>query len=127
MASSPLLHPKSHGRLLVWVLFFLLIACTLLSFTMGKYALTLHDTLGILSHRLFGTAVNYPDSSETVFLQVRLPRLLSCVFVGAALSVAGAVYQGIFKNPMVSPDLLGARSEERRVGKECRSRWSPYH
>ena len=80
MASSPLLHPKSHGRLLVWVLFFLLIACTLLSFTMGKYALTLHDTLGILSHHLFGTAVNYPDSSETVFLQVRLPRLLSCVF-----------------------------------------------
>lgn len=110
MASSPLLHPKSHGRLLVWVLFFLLIACTLLSFTMGKYALTLHDTLGILSHHLFGTAVNYPDSSETVFLQVRLPRLLSCVFVGAALSVAGAVYQGIFKNPMVSPDLLGASS-----------------
>ena len=110
MASSPLLHPKSHGRLLVRVLFFLLIACTLLSFTMGKYALTLHDTLGILSHHLFGTAVNYPDSSETVFLQVRLPRLLSCVFVGAALSVAGAVYQGIFKNPMVSPDLLGASS-----------------
>jgi len=88
----------------------LLIAAFLFSFTVGKYALTLHDTQGILSHYLFGAAVNYPQASETVFFQTRLPRLLSCVFVGAALSAAGAAYQGIFKNPMVSPDLLGASS-----------------
>ena len=107
MPAATLRRPAAQGRLFVWILFFLLIGCTLLSFTMGKYALTLHDTLGILSHYLLGTAANYPASSETVFLQVRTPRLLSCIFVGAALSVSGAVYQGIFKNPMVSPDLLG--------------------
>ncbi len=43
-------------------------------------------------------------------MNVRLPRLSACVFVGAALSASGAAYQGVFHNPMVSPDLLGASS-----------------
>ena len=39
-----------------------------------------------------------------------LPRIVAAVLIGAALAVAGAVYQGLFKNPMVSPDILGASS-----------------
>ena len=97
-----------QARAIVIVLLIILIVAFIVSFTMGKYALTLEDTLSIISHYLFGTEATYSTASETVFLQVRLPRLLSCVFVGAALSTAGAAYQGIFKNSMVSPDLLGA-------------------
>jgi iron complex transport system permease protein len=56
----------------------------------------------------------WPDSidrsSATVILQVRLPRVVCGVFVGAALSLAGASYQGLFQNPMVSQDILGASS-----------------
>ena len=46
----------------------------------------------------------------TVLVRIRLPRVLAASLVGAALSAAGATYQGVFRNPMVSPDLLGASS-----------------
>ena len=95
---------------LVVLLFVLLGVAFVVSFALGKYALTLDDTLQIIGHYLFGTTGTYASSSETVFVQVRLPRLVTCVCAGAALAVSGAVYQGIFKNPMVSPDLLGASS-----------------
>lgn len=45
---------------------------------------------------------------ETILFQVRLPRVIMACLIGAALSCAGAAFQGIFQNPMVSPDVLGA-------------------
>ena len=48
--------------------------------------------------------------AQTIVWKVRLPRICAALLVGAALSIAGAVYQGLFKNPMVSPDILGASS-----------------
>ncbi|MBQ6453690.1 MAG: iron ABC transporter permease [Coriobacteriales bacterium] len=48
------------------------------------------------------------DKAERVLFNIRLPRILVVMAVGAALSVAGASYQGMFKNPLTSPDLLGA-------------------
>jgi len=44
---------------------------------------------------------------ETVLFAVRLPRIAAALLVGAALAAAGAVYQGLFRNPLVSPDILG--------------------
>ncbi len=103
-----------RGRGMAWavvaLLFVLLIVCFFGSFAFGKYALSLDETFQIINHCLFGAPATYPKSSETVFLQIRLPRLVTCILAGAALAVSGAVYQGIFKNPMVSPDLLGASS-----------------
>ena len=87
-----------------------LFACFLVSMTCGKYPVALRDIFSVLSHLIFGTPADYESAVETVVYQVRLPRLLSCVFAGAALSVSGAAYQGVFRNPMVSPDLLGASS-----------------
>ena len=48
--------------------------------------------------------------AQNVILEVRLPRILGALLVGASLAVAGAAYQGIFRNPLVSPDLLGVSS-----------------
>ena len=45
-----------------------------------------------------------------MILQVRGPRVLAAVLVGAALAVAGTAFQGLFRNPLVSPDILGASS-----------------
>ena len=50
---------------------------------------------------------NPDDVQQNVVLNLRLPRVLAAVLVGAALSAAGTAYQGIFRNPLVSPDLLG--------------------
>src|SRR5690606_7844200 len=75
--------------------------------------------------------------------EIRLPRTLLALVVGAALGLSGAALQGLLRNPLADPALTGAssgaalgaatvfyygllgRSEERRVGKECRSWGSP--
>ena len=52
----------------------------------------------------------FQPPTEAVVLQVRGPRVLAALFVGAALAVAGTAFQGLFRNPLVSPDILGASS-----------------
>lgn len=49
-------------------------------------------------------------TEESVIYQIRLPRVIAALLVGAGLSLAGAAYQGLFKNPLVSPDILGVAS-----------------
>jgi iron complex transport system permease protein len=51
-----------------------------------------------------------PPAAENVILLVRGPRVLAAVLIGSALAVAGAAFQGLFRNPLVSPDILGASS-----------------
>ena len=86
------------------------------SFLLGRYAVSMSTTLRILSSWLleklsFGVldmAGSWTELEEAVVLNIRLPRILCAALVGAALSAAGASYQGMFRNPMVSPDILGA-------------------
>ena len=54
-----------------------------------------------------GAASPLPLPAETVILQIRLPRVLAAAAVGAALAASGAAYQSLFRNPLVSPDILG--------------------
>ena len=51
-----------------------------------------------------------PPAVENVILHIRGPRVIAAVLVGAALAVAGTAFQGLFRNPLVSPDILGASS-----------------
>jgi iron complex transport system permease protein len=60
-----------------------------------------------LASRLWPIARDWPASLETIVLQIRLPRAILAMFVGAGLSVSGAAFQGMFRNPLVSPDILG--------------------
>ena len=57
-----------------------------------------------------GQPSGLPDTIETVVFKVRGPRVLASMIVGGALAVSGAVYQGLFRNPLVSPDILGVSS-----------------
>jgi iron complex transport system permease protein len=84
-----------------------LLALTLLSLAVGKYPIALADLVDVLGHRLLGLPSRAPAAVETVILQVRLPRVVAALVVGAGLSAAGATYQGLFRNPLVSPDILG--------------------
>ena len=95
----------------VWVaLGFLavLIAVVCISFLLGRYPVTPDTVVRMLWYKLWGLSGDWTTVEETVVLNIRLPRILAAVAVGSALSVSGAAYQGIFKNPMVSPDSLGA-------------------
>lgn len=80
----------------------------LTAFMVGRFPVTPGDLAAVVWSRLTGSASGLPLAVETVVLQVRGPRVVAAVLVGAALSVAGAAFQGLFRNPLVSPDILGA-------------------
>ena len=81
-----------------------LVALTLIAFAVGRYPVSLSDLLSLMS----GAGV--PPSVESIVLQVRGPRVLAALIAGAALAAAGSAYQGMFRNPLVSPDILGVSS-----------------
>jgi iron complex transport system permease protein len=106
-----------------------LVLAVFVSFALGRYPVNPFDLVGILWSRLVSAVSgmlpasigDIPESvflpektwettAETVVLNVRLPRIVAATIIGAALSAAGAAYQGMFRNPLVSPDILGASS-----------------
>ena len=110
-------------RFALLVLLFLLVF--LFSFVIGRYTVSPAKTVCILADGLlrgaagivnrfpfadvsWGLAPFWSGAEAAVVLNVRLPRILAAALIGAALSAAGVSYQGMFRNPMVSPDLLGA-------------------
>ncbi|MDR1778190.1 MAG: iron ABC transporter permease [Clostridiales Family XIII bacterium] len=84
----------------------LLVAMFFLSLGIGRYNIAPADVLALLTGR--GAEAGVSDMDRIVFWSIRLPRLLCAMLIGAALSCSGATYQGIFRNPLVSPDILGA-------------------
>lgn len=87
-----------------------LIAGLLVAFTVGRYPVSLADLLNVIAAKLSGRESGVPAAVESVILQVRGPRVIAAVLVGSALAVAGTAFQGLFRNPLVSPDILGASS-----------------
>ena len=77
------------------------------AFAIGRYPVPLFDLLHILWSWAGGAPHGLDGTLETVVLQIRGPRVIAAVLVGAALAAAGAAYQNLFRNPLVSPDILG--------------------
>ena len=82
----------------------------LVAFTVGRYPVSLAELIEVLVSRLAGRATAVPPAVENVVLLVRGPRVVAAALVGAALAVAGTAFQGLFRNPLVSRDILGASS-----------------
>jgi len=74
----------------------------LASLSLGRYHISASDVIAALTGRMDGSI------EERIVLNLRLPRILAAILVGACLSVAGACFQGIFHNPMASPEIVGA-------------------
>ena len=77
-----------------------LVALTALAFAVGRYPISPADLWAVLT----GDA---PVRVQSVVFQIRGPRVMAAIVVGAALAAAGSAYQGMFRNPLVSPDILG--------------------
>jgi iron complex transport system permease protein len=82
----------------------------ILSFAVGWYGISPATLVRFFWSRIFGTGAVFPAEVHTVLLNVRLPRIALGLLVGSGLSVAGHTFQGVFRNPMASPDVLGASS-----------------
>src|SRR5689334_12547807 len=87
-----------------------LLAGVAIAFAVGRYPVGLGELVDVLWSRATGGTPHTPAATENVILLVRGPRVVAAVLIGAALAVAGAAFQGLFRNPLVSPDILGASS-----------------
>lgn len=101
---------KLYSPLLLSLLALIVTAvCALL---LGRYQLSIHDFCSFIATMLGLSdmpAQRY-DLLHSLIIEARLPRVIAAVLVGAGLSVSGAAYQGVFRNPLVSPGLLGVLS-----------------
>jgi len=82
----------------------------LVSFALGRYPIPPGELLSMLASRFLPIRPTWPAQMEAVLFHVRLPRVVLACMVGCCLSGAGAAFQGVFQNPMASPDILGASS-----------------
>lgn len=85
----------------------LLIIAGIFAVCVGKFQVTPAEVLEILWSRLWGLPSRFPRMTVNVVMELRIPRILASILVGAALALSGAAYQGIFCNPLISPDFLG--------------------
>jgi cobalamin transport system permease protein len=79
---------------------------------LGSVAVAPGDTIGILAHRLFllDIPTTWTPTAETIVWDLRLPRVLEAMVVGIGLAVAGATFQGLLRNPLADPYVLGTAS-----------------
>ena len=82
-------------------------AAMIISLSIGRYSIPLETLFRLVLSIFTDVDKTWSDTVETVFFQIRMPRIIAAFFVGASLSASGAVFQGIFKNPLISPDILG--------------------
>ncbi len=102
---------QRRGALFLGALAVLLAVTVLVSVSHGAVSVSAGQVLAILAREI-GIALpwEFGQREETVLLSIRLPRMLLGLVTGAALAVAGAVLQGLFRNPLADPALIGVSS-----------------
>ena len=95
---------RCKNQVLFIAIFLLLVVAVLISICIGKYPISTGEIWDIV----MGKPID--PLTRNVFLTLRLPRTLMALLAGYGLSVAGSVYQTIFKNPLASPDIVGVSS-----------------
>tara|TARA_B100001013_G_C24622605_1_gene447843 strand:+ start:4208 stop:5296 length:1089 start_codon:yes stop_codon:yes gene_type:complete len=80
--------------------------------SVGAVNIPLMDTIAIAINKFIGIRVksDWPEVSESILINLRFPRIILSGLVGASLSISGAAYQGLFRNPLADPYLIGAAS-----------------
>lgn len=94
---------------LLWLLPLALIATFFISLLIGRYFVPPIDAFSILLSKILNTGI-INNTYEIVIVQIRLPRIILALLVGASLAVAGTSYQSLFRNPIVDPSILGVSS-----------------
>ncbi|MDD5701867.1 MAG: iron ABC transporter permease [Dehalococcoidales bacterium] len=117
---------RINGLPAVTILLMILVGLFLISFALGRYPVSPPDVIKVLIYQfavliynitpdfardaasqVLPLAHTYPDIWDTIVMQIRLPRILAAMLIGASLALAGTSFQGLFRNPLVSPDILG--------------------
>lgn len=101
-----------RGRQVMAIALFLLLIALVIAVGIGSVHIPPSEVLGILFSRVpgFPRGGQWPDTHALILWQIRLPRVVMAAVVGAALAVGGAAYQGLFRNPLADPYVLGVSS-----------------
>ena len=102
-----------EGRKIVilFALAVILLVTASIAVALGTYGITITDVYRtIFVHLTFGDIESLPKLHNTIIWDIRVPRIILAVSVGGALAIAGAVFQGVFRNPLVEPYILGVSS-----------------
>jgi len=83
---------------------------SVLSLSLGAFRIPLYNVLGILFDSIGLELTDFSQQQSNVLLHIRLPRILMAILVGGGLGVTGAALQGLFRNPLVEPGLIGVSS-----------------
>ncbi len=94
-----------HYRGTFPMLLVLLLVITFFSIRYGAVPISWGEIISAL--KKYATAPESMDLTERIFMQIRLPRAILCIFVGASLAVGGTLLQALFRNPIVEPGLIG--------------------
>jgi len=103
---------KSY-RLIMLFLTVTLVATAVVALCIGRYSINPAEAFGAVGsylQKVIAKTGEKPTAMENVVFVLRIPRIIGAIVIGAALSLSGAVYQSVFKNPLVSPDILGVSS-----------------
>jgi iron complex transport system permease protein len=107
-------HVRRHWRLTILLLFLALVLSIIISISIGYTSIPFTEILQVFINRtpLINGLLNFQvnEIHTTLIMDVRFPRALCGVLVGAALAIAGSAYQGLFRNPMADPYTIGASS-----------------
>lgn len=98
------MHKYKRKMGILLVIFF---AVFLISLVVGRFFIPLEEVVNILISKFLVVPITWDASMYNVVMEIRLPRIIGAIAVGIALSVSGTAYQGVFRNDLVSPDLLG--------------------
>ncbi len=101
---------KAHPLLFNTLLVILPVAVAIVVLGFGRYQIAILDVLEVLKTAVTGTTSEVAPVIQNIVLNLRLPRIIMALIVGAGLSVAGAAMQGLFSNPLATPDTVGVAS-----------------
>lgn len=100
-------HPAARRAAPIGPLLFVAAVTAMAAACIGRYQIDLETLFRVVMSRFVTVQATWPPSTETALFQVRLPRIGVAMLVGMALSVSGVSFQGVFRNPLVSPFILG--------------------
>ena len=109
--AEPSIKPSSsavRANMLIGGLVAVIVLTATVSLLVGRYPIAPDQAFAMLLSRFLPLEPTWTSQQETMFFNVRLPRIMLALMVGCCLAAAGAAFQGTFQNPLVSPDILGA-------------------
>lgn len=94
----------------IFILLIVLILFSLFSLTLGQYDLSINHIIDFFMFKLGLKDIQNPQLMQNIIIEIRFPRVVAAILIGASLAISGVAFQSMFRNPLVSPGILGVLS-----------------